>query len=181
MIAYLKAVPKPIEDKIRSECQWVVDHVVIDRAVLSHLPPPVRTAAHRYPISQLIKTPLVFHSESVRVHLMHVGEVSCRYVGPYVLVSRSKLPQHHIGIVKSIHSSFHYLKHIPEKTDFENAIRLIRILPVIWLYMSQSDGGYHLPLAHTLVIVGGLDHPPTEGDLITIERELVQLTPAIQV
>ena len=112
-ISNLKSVPKPVEDKVRSQCERVVDHVEVDGAVLPHLPPPVSTAAQRYSFSQLIQAPLVHHSQGVRVHLVHIWVVSHSNVAPYVLVSWSKFPQHDICIVKTIDSTFHHLKNIP--------------------------------------------------------------------
>ena len=113
MTAYLPGVSKSVKYKVRSECEWVVDHVVLYGAVFPNLPPPVRTAAQGYSVGQLIQSPLVFDSQCVWVHLMDIWKVSRGDVGPCVLVSRSKLPQHHICVVKTIHSSFHHLKHIP--------------------------------------------------------------------
>ena len=94
MFYYLVGVSKSIEDKVRLQCERVVDHVEVDGAVLSHLPPPVSTAAQRYSLSHLIQAPLVPHSQGVWVHLVHIGVVSHCDIAPYVLfilVSRYSL------------------------------------------------------------------------------------------
>ena len=46
---------------------------------------------------------------------------------------------------------------------------------------SQADGGDHVTMLYTLVVVFSLNHPSTEADSPIAEGKLVQFPPAIKV
>ena len=106
---------------------------------------------HKHKHKANMKSNLYF--QGVRIHLMNLRPVGDSKILALWLVLGPQFPEPHVGVVIEVHRPHHHLLHAP----------------VVGLHMGDGDGGHHLPGRHGLVVVGRLQHPPTEADLTLVE------------